>query len=77
MEGNKCGDVMWYSYWRTHPHADPYNRKKVYTYNNDHINCGNDKKHRRFYINQIGSYNSYKNYLKPTIIQSNIQASVS
>ena len=28
MEGNKCGNVLWYSYWRTHPHAGPYIEKK-------------------------------------------------
>ena len=21
MEGNKCGNVLWYLYWRTHPHV--------------------------------------------------------
>ena len=41
MEGNKCANVLWYSYWRTHLHADPYIEKK-YIDNNSHINCGND-----------------------------------
>ena len=36
-----------------------------------------DKKNQRFYTNQFGSYYSCRNYLKPTIIQSNIEASVS
>ena len=30
MEGNKCGNVLWYSYWRTQPHADPYIEKSIY-----------------------------------------------
>ena len=41
IEGNKCGNVLWYSYWRTHPHTDPYIEKK-YIDNKSHINCGND-----------------------------------
>ena len=64
MKGNKCGNVLWYS--------DPYIEKK-YIYNNSHTNCGNDTKSQRFYSYQFGSYNSYRNYLKPTIIQSIIQ----
>ena len=72
MEGNECGNVLWYSYWRTHPHADPHIEK--YMYNNSCINCGNDKKNQWFYYNQFGSCNSYRNYLKPKIIiQSNLQ----
>ena len=39
MEGNKFGNVLWYPYWHTHPHADPYIEKK-YKDNNSHINCG-------------------------------------
>ena len=70
MEGNWCGNVLWYSYRRTHPHADPHIEKND---NNSHINGGNDKKNQRFYNNQLGSYNSYKNNLKDAIIQSNIQ----
>ena len=69
MEGNKCGNVLWYSHWRTHPHADPHTEKK-YIYNNSHINCGNDKKNQWFYHNQFGSFNFYRNYLKHTIKQS-------
>ena len=72
MGGHRCGNVLWYSYWRTHPHADPYT-EKVYIDNNSHINCGNDKKNQRFSNNKFGSCNSYRNYLKPIIIQSNIQ----
>ena len=75
MEGNKSGNVLWYSYWRdVHIHArtDQHIEKK-YMYNNSHINCGNDNKNQRFYHNKFGSYNSYRNYLKPTIIQSNLQ----
>ena len=37
MEGYKCGNVLWYSYWRAHPHADPCIEKK-YIDNNSHIN---------------------------------------
>ena len=51
----------------------PYIEKKVYIYNNSHVNCGNDKKNQRLYNNQFGSYISYRNYIKPTIIQSNTQ----
>ena len=72
MEGNKCCNVLWYLYWRTHPQADPHIEKK-YVYNNSHINCGNDKKNQRLYNNHFGSYNTYRNSLKPTIVQSNIQ----
>ena len=76
MEGNKCGNVLWYSYWRSHPHAcRQIHRKKVYLYINSRINCGNDKKNQRFYNNQLGSYNSYRNFLQPTITQSNIHTS--
>ena len=41
MEGNDGGNVLWYSYWRTLAHADPYTEKK-YIDNNSHINYGND-----------------------------------
>ena len=37
MEGDKYGNVLWYSYWRTHPHVDPCIEKK-YINNNSHIN---------------------------------------
>ena len=30
MEGNKCGNLQWYSHWRTHPHVDPHIEKSVY-----------------------------------------------
>ena len=36
----------------------------MYIYNNSHINCCNDKKYQRFYNNQFGSYNSYRNNLR-------------
>ena len=29
MEGNKCGNVLWYSHWRTHPHADPHTENSI------------------------------------------------
>ena len=41
MEGNKCGNVLWYSYWRTHPHTNPHIEKK-HIDNNRNSNCGND-----------------------------------
>ena len=50
MEGNKCSNVLWYSYWRTHLNADPHIDKKMYIYNNRDIICGNDK-NQRFYNN--------------------------
>ena len=28
MKGNKCGNVVWCSYWRPHPHADTHIGKK-------------------------------------------------
>ena len=56
MEGNKCGDALWYSYWCTHPHADPHIENKCIL-NNIHVNyCGNDKKNQWFYNNKFGSY---------------------
>ena len=46
----------WYSYRRTHPHADPYIEKK-YIYNNSHIECGNDKKNVVFRrLVRLGSF---------------------
>ena len=67
-------NALWYSYWRTNPHAGPCTEKKVYIYNNGHINCGNDEKNQRFYNNQFGSYNSCIGItFKPTITQSYIQ----
>ena len=43
-----------YSDTRTDVHADPH-IKKMYIYNNSHLNCGNDWKNQRFYNNQFGS----------------------
>ena len=66
MEGNKCGNVLWYSYWCTHRHADPHIEKKsiyIYIYNTD-VNCVKDKKNQRFHHDQFGLYNYYRNYLK-------------
>ena len=54
MEGNKCGNVLWCLYWRTHPHADLHIKKSIN--NNSHINCGSGKKNKQFYNNQFGSY---------------------
>ena len=34
----------------------PTHRKKMYIYNNSHINCGNNKKNQRFDNNQLDSY---------------------
>ena len=33
-------------------------------FNNGPINCGNDEYNQRFYNNQFGSYNFYRNYDK-------------
>ena len=55
IQGNKCGNVLWYSHWCTPPHADPHTKKN--NYNDSHINCGNDKKNQWFNHNQLGSYN--------------------
>ena len=27
MDGNKCGNLLWYSHWRTPPHADPHTER--------------------------------------------------
>ena len=62
MEGNKCGNVLWYSYWCTYRHADPHIEKK-YINNNTDINCGKDKKNQWFHHDQFGLYDYYRNYL--------------
>ena len=51
-----------------HMHVYPHIENN-YTYNNSHINCGNDKKNQRFY-NQFGSYYPYMKNIKLTIIQT-------
>ena len=70
----KITNVVMYCDTRTdvHIHTQTHTYKKVYIYNNSYINCDNDKKNQQFYNNQFGSVNSYRNYLKPTIMQSNI-----
>ena len=70
----KVTNVEMYCDARTdvHIHTQTHTYKKKHIYNNSYINCGNDK-NQRFYNNQFGSYNSYRNYLKTTIIQCNIQ----
>ena len=64
MYYDTCTDV--------HIHTKTHTQKNKYIYNNSRINCGNDKKNQWFYHNQFGSYNYYRNYLKPTIIQSKL-----
>ena len=32
MKGNKCSNVLWYSYWHTHLHPDEHIEKGVYIY---------------------------------------------
>ena len=46
MEGNKCTNVLWYSYWRAHIHADAHIKSDCIYTNRDN-KCGNDKKNQR------------------------------
>ena len=55
-----------------HIHTQTHTYIYIYIYIS-YINCGNDIKNQRLYNNQFGSYNSYRNYLKTTILQCNIQ----
>ena len=51
---------------RTDVQADPNylrRRKKMYIYDNRHLNCFNDEKNQRFYNNQFGSYETCRNNL--------------
>ena len=60
MECNKCTNVRWCSYWLTHIPANPHRDYIcIYIYIYIYIN----KKNQRFYNNQFGLYNSYRNNL--------------
>ena len=54
----KATNVVMYCDTRTdvHIHTQTHTQKKMYIYNNSHINYGSDKKYKEFYNNKFGSY---------------------